>query len=161
MGEEKEGSAYCCRNCKLKLETIVKKILEMRELFYKTSKEKVKRLHLPTGESPLAKKVCVNKDSEQSAPVAKQGLVFAASISPVLDPLSCHATPGRDRRCVTGEGVQNWTSFHVTGLRRRSISGRNDFFGVLSLSLAALFYFFRALFSALRPDYLNAWKRLP
>ena len=71
VGEEKEGSAYCCRNCKLKLETIVKKILEMRELFYKTSKEKVKLLHLPTGESPLAKKVCVNKDSEQSAPVAK------------------------------------------------------------------------------------------
>ena len=60
VGEEKEGSAYCCRNCKLKLETIVKKILQMRELFYKTSKEKVKRLHLPTGESPLAKKVCVN-----------------------------------------------------------------------------------------------------
>ena len=27
-----------------------------RELFYKTSKEKVKLLHLPTGESPLAKK---------------------------------------------------------------------------------------------------------
>ena len=49
----------------------------MRELFYKTSKEKVKRLHLPTGESPLAKKVCVNKDSEQS--VAKRGLAFAAS----------------------------------------------------------------------------------
>ena len=79
VGEEKEGSAYCFRNCKLKLETIVKKILEMRELFHKTSKEKVKRLHLPTGESPLAKKVCVNKDSEQSAPVAKRGLVFAAS----------------------------------------------------------------------------------
>ena len=79
VGEEKEGSAYCCRNCKLKLETIVKKILEMRELFCKTSKEKVKRLHLPTGESPLAKKVCVNKDSEQSAPVAKRGLGFAAS----------------------------------------------------------------------------------
>ena len=39
----------------------------------------MKRLHLPTGESPLAKKVCVNKDSEQSAPVAKRGLVFAAS----------------------------------------------------------------------------------
>ena len=76
MGEEKEGSAYCCRNCKLKLETIVKKILEMRELFYKTSKVKVERLHLPTGESPLAKKVCVKKDS---APVAKRGLVFAAS----------------------------------------------------------------------------------
>ena len=55
VGQEKEGSAYCCRNCKLKLATIVKKILEMRELFYKTSKEKVKRLHLPTGESPLAK----------------------------------------------------------------------------------------------------------
>ena len=55
VGEEKEGSAYCCRNCKVKLKTIVKKILEMRELFYKTSKEKVKRLHLPTGESPLAK----------------------------------------------------------------------------------------------------------
>ena len=51
----------------------------MRDLFYKTSKEKVKRIHLPTGESPLAKKVCVNKDSEQSAPVAKRGLVFAAS----------------------------------------------------------------------------------
>ena len=51
----------------------------MRELFYKTTKEKVKRLHLPTGESPLAKKVCVNKASEQSAPVAKRGLVFAAS----------------------------------------------------------------------------------
>ena len=51
----------------------------MRELFYKTSQEKVKRLRLPTGESPLAKKVCVNKDSEQSAPVAKRGLVFAAS----------------------------------------------------------------------------------
>ena len=51
----------------------------MRELFYKTSKEKVKRLHLPTGEFPLAKKVCINKDSEQSAPVAKRGLVFAAS----------------------------------------------------------------------------------
>ena len=79
VGEEKEGSAYRCRNCKLKLETIVKKILEMRELFYKTSKEKVKRLHLPTNESPLAKKVRVNKDSEQSAPVAKRGLVFAAS----------------------------------------------------------------------------------
>ena len=78
MGKEKEGSAYCCRNCKLKLETIVKKILDMRELFYKTSKEKLKRLHLPTGESPLAKKVCVNEDSEQSAP-AKRGLVFAAS----------------------------------------------------------------------------------
>ena len=52
VDEEKEGSAYCCRNCKLKLETIVKKILEMRDLFYKTSKEKVKRIHLPTGESP-------------------------------------------------------------------------------------------------------------
>ena len=51
----------------------------MRELFYKTSKEKVKRLYLPTGESPLAKKVCVNKDSEQSAAVANRGLVFAAS----------------------------------------------------------------------------------
>ena len=49
----------------------------MRELFYKTSKEKVKRLHLPTGESPLAKKVCVNKDSEPS--VAKRGLAFVAS----------------------------------------------------------------------------------
>ena len=36
VGEEKEGSAYCCRNCKLKLEKIVKKILEMRELFYKS-----------------------------------------------------------------------------------------------------------------------------
>ena len=79
VGEEKEGSAYCCRNCKLKLETIVKKILEMRDLFYKTSKEKVKRIHLPTGESPLAKKVCVNNDSEQPAPVAKRGLGFAAS----------------------------------------------------------------------------------
>ena len=79
VGEEEEGSAYCCRNCKLKLETIVKKILEMRELSYKTTKEKAKRLHLPTGESQLAKKVCVNKDSEQSAPVAKRGLVFAAS----------------------------------------------------------------------------------
>ena len=79
VGEEKEGSAYCCRNCKLKLETIVKKIVEMRELFYKTIKEKVKRLHLPTGESQLAKEVCVNKDSEQSAPVAKRGLGFAAS----------------------------------------------------------------------------------
>ena len=68
---------------KLQTETrnnlIVKKILEMRELFYKTSKEKVKRLHLPTGESPLAKKVCGNKDSEQSAPVAKRGLVCATS----------------------------------------------------------------------------------
>ena len=42
VGEEKETSAYC-PNCKLKLKTIVKKILEMRELFYKTSKEKVKR----------------------------------------------------------------------------------------------------------------------
>ena len=41
----------------------------------------MKRLHLPTGESPLAKEVCVNKDSEQSAPVAKRGLVFAASRS--------------------------------------------------------------------------------
>ena len=78
VGEEKKGSAYCC---KLKLETIVKKILEMRELLYRTSKEKVIRLHLPTGESPLAKKVWVNKDSEQSAPVAKQRLVFAASRS--------------------------------------------------------------------------------
>ena len=79
VGEEKEGSAYCCRNCKLKLETIVKKILEMRDLFYKTTKEKVKRIHLPTGESPLAKKVCVNKDSEQSAPFTKRGLGLAAS----------------------------------------------------------------------------------
>ena len=61
VGEEKEGSAYCCRNCKLKLETIITKIHEMRELFYKTSQEKVKRLHLPTSESPLAKKVCVLK----------------------------------------------------------------------------------------------------
>ena len=73
------GSPAESKNCKLKLETIVKKILEMRELFYKTSKEKVKRLHLPMGESPLAKKVCANKDSEQSAPVAKRGLAFAAS----------------------------------------------------------------------------------
>ena len=81
VGEEKEGSAFCCRNFKLKLETIVKKILETRELFYKASKEKVKRLHLPTGESPLAKKVCVNKDSEQYAPLAKRWLVFAASRS--------------------------------------------------------------------------------
>ena len=79
VGEEKEGSAYCCGNCKLKLETIVKKILEMRELFYKTSKVNLERLHQPKGESPLAKKVCVNKDFEQSAPVAKRGLVFAAS----------------------------------------------------------------------------------
>ena len=35
--------------------------------------------------------------------------------SPVLDPLSCHATPGREaplspRRCVSWEGVQNWTT---------------------------------------------------
>ena len=37
VGEEKERSAYCCRNCKLKLETIVNKIPEIRELFYKTS----------------------------------------------------------------------------------------------------------------------------
>ena len=41
--------------------------------------KKVKRLHLPTDESPFARKVCVNKDSEQSAHVAKRGLVFAAS----------------------------------------------------------------------------------
>ena len=79
VGEVKEGSAYWCRNCKLKLETTVKKILDMRELFYKTSKEEVECLHLPTGESPLAKKVCVNKDSGQSAPVPKRGLVFATS----------------------------------------------------------------------------------
>ena len=51
----------------------------MRGLFYKTSKEKVKHLHLPTGKSPFAKKVCVYKDSEQFTPVAKRGLVFAAS----------------------------------------------------------------------------------
>ena len=31
------------------------------------------------GKSPLAKKVCLNKDSEQSVSVAKRGLVFAAS----------------------------------------------------------------------------------
>ena len=47
---------------------------------------------------------------------------------------------------------------HVTGLWRRFVSGRNDVFlplstYVLSLPLAALFfYFFRALFSALRAD---------
>ena len=51
----------------------------MRELFYKPSKERVKRLHLPTGKSPIAKKVCVYKESEQFVPVAKRGLVFAAS----------------------------------------------------------------------------------
>ena len=73
MGDENEGSAYCCLNCKLKLETIVKKILEMRELFYKTSEEKVKRLHLPTGESSLVKKVCVNKDSQSRRLLPNEG----------------------------------------------------------------------------------------
>lgn len=64
MGEEKEGLVYCCWNCKLKFEIIVKKIFEMRELFYKISKEKVKCFYLLMGEFLFVKKVCVNKDFE-------------------------------------------------------------------------------------------------
>ena len=87
VGKEKEGLAYCCRSCKLKLETIVKKILEMRELFYKTSKEKVKRLHLPTGESPLAKKVCATIRHDWFSSSMRRQMI--------LDPLSPAL---RDRR---------------------------------------------------------------
>ena len=59
VGAEKGVTAYCCRGCKLKLETIVKKIIDMRESFINTNKEKTKRLRLPTGESPQPKKTCV------------------------------------------------------------------------------------------------------
>ena len=50
----------------------------------------------------------------------KSSKLDRAWYSPVLDPLSCHATPGREgpgswtlspHRCVTGEGVQNWTRY--------------------------------------------------
>lgn len=43
---------YCCRNCKSKLETLIKKINELRETFIRVNHDRIKRLHKTTGETP-------------------------------------------------------------------------------------------------------------
>ncbi len=57
---------YCCRNCKSKLETLIKKINDIRETFIRVNQGKIKRLHKPTGESPnpKPKKSCVYSNSK-------------------------------------------------------------------------------------------------
>jgi hypothetical protein len=45
----------CCRNYKSKLETLIKKINDIRETFIHVNQGKIKRLHKPTGKSPNPK----------------------------------------------------------------------------------------------------------
>ena len=50
--ETERQIVYCCRNCKSKLETLIKKINELREIFIRVNQDRIKRLHKTTGETP-------------------------------------------------------------------------------------------------------------
>lgn len=64
--ETERRIVYCCRNCKSKLETLIKKINEIREAFIHVNQGKIKRLHKPTGETPnpKLKKSCIDANSK-------------------------------------------------------------------------------------------------
>ena len=50
--ETEQQIVYCCRNCKSKLETLIKKIYELGETFIHVNQDRIKRLHKTTGETP-------------------------------------------------------------------------------------------------------------
>lgn len=159
VGAEKGVTAYCCRGCKLKLETIVKKIIDMRESFINTNKEKTKRLRLPTGESPQPKKTCVQGQRET---VVKRGLTFSNSekensshndVAPVekekTDKAGIPSNP-RTNNQLHGMGEDNTDNIIRSYPVYRSI---NERFGQLSQPLPhrQLFPFYRVFQPPLLP----------
>ena len=57
MSRRRSNEFYiiCCRNYKSKLETLIKKINDIRETFIHVNQGKIKSLHKPTGNSPNPK----------------------------------------------------------------------------------------------------------
>ena len=113
VGAEKGVTAYCCRGCKLKLETVVKKIIDMRESFIYTNKEKTKRFRLPTGESPQLKKNLCSRPKGDSGQTRLDVFKFREREFIAQRRCSCrerkngqgrHSIPSKNKQPVTFNG---------------------------------------------------------